>query len=456
MSSRAVFRHILAVVTLAVSVGCAGGDPLQELRPEPAPRTGQVEADRLASIQQEISSLGYSTYLGFSGVENGQAIAVDGTGNAYVCGEITSFGSNYNIFVAKMSPSGSNLYYIYYPGGGTGCRDIAVDASGNAYVVGPGSAGPSITKLNPTGTAVVYSATLGWESITGVRVDASGNAYVVGSVAMGSADTDVVVGKINPTGTAFVYSVAFGGTSYDNASDIAIDGAGNAYIVGATYSTDFPVWNAFQPTLKGDIDAFVAKLNATGTALTYSTYLGGTGGDGGEAIAVDSWGNVYVSGTTDTSSFQDFPVTTGAVQTTPGGYNDAFVAKFSSAGNRLYSTYIGGSGNDVGGGIAVSSAGVAYVTGSTGSTNFPTSSLAFQPFSQGGSDAFVVQLSPTFNAYTYSTYLGGGGNDFGDDIALDTSSNVYLTGGTYSTNFPTTVYGPGGAFDAYVTKLNGP
>jgi hypothetical protein len=448
--------NLLVVMTLALTAGCAGeGNGLQDLTPSADSKINQVQDEQLTSVKQEITSVGYSTYLGFSSEDSGRGIAVDGVGNAYVCG-YTSYGNTNNTFVAKMSPSGSNLYFITYPGTGIGCKDIAVDASGNAYVV----TGPALTKINPTGTAIVYRATLGWREITGVQVDASGNAYVAGVVDNGVAGFDVAVGKVAPTGTSFVYAVAFGGTGNDFTNDLAIDRFGNAYITGFTNSDNFPVVNAFQPTRKGVEDAFVVRLNATGTALTYSTYLGGSGAEGGTGIAVDSSGNAYVTGTTQPyayDDFNDFPVTAGAVQTMSGGGYEAFAVKFSPAGSILYSTYIGGNSADYGGDIAVSSTGAVYIMGNTSSVNFPTSSWAFQPFFRGGTwDAFVVQLSPMFNAYTYSTYLGGNNMDVGMGIALDTSNNVYVTGETVSTNFPTTVYARGGGTDAFVTRLNGP
>jgi hypothetical protein len=411
-----------------------------------------VHDDQLTSIHQAIGALSYSTYLGFAGDESASAIAVDASGNTYLTGTTTTWGG-INVFVAKMSPTGSNVYFTYFPG--TQATGIAVDGMGSAYVASTGPAGPTLTKVNPAGTAMVYAASLGWNSVSAVKVDANGNAYLTGSVSNGGAGIDVAVGKVDPTGTSFVYALAFGGTGTDEGKGIDIDKLGNAYVVGNTNSSNFPLAAAAQTTLKGIQDAFVTKINAAGSALVYSTYLGGNAIDSGSAIAVDGSYNAYVTGSTGTlNGVQSFPVTTGMVQTTAGGGGDAYAVKYNSAGSRIYATYIGGSGSETGAAIAVSTTGIAYVVGSTDSTNFLTSNLAYQRFSPGGTNAFVVQLTASFNAYTYASYLGGSGTDTGAGLALNTAGNTFLTGTTNSTNFPTNVYSAGGLTDAFVTKFN--
>lgn len=428
----------------ALIAGCGGAGIVDE-----------VQAPQLAAVKQELASLGYSTYLGFGGDEYGNVIAVDGSGNAYVTGTTTTFGATTNIFVAKMSPTGTNIYYTYFPG--TESNGIAVDAAGNAYVVGQTSAGPTLTKINAAGSAMYYSVSLGWYHVSAVKVDSAGNAYVVGSVNNGVAGLDVAVGKVNSTGTAYIYSAVFGGTGTDQGNGIAIDSSGSAYIVGNTDSVNFPVASAFQSFRRGPQDAFVAKLNAMATAFVYSTYLGGDTYDYGNGIALDSSNNAYVTGSTaEFNGVESFPVTTGVVQVTPGGGGDAFAAKFNVNGARIYSTYIGGSGAESGNSIAVTSTGVPYITGYTTSINFPTTSLAFQRFAPAGANAFVVQLSAAFNSYSYSTYLGGSSTDIGSSIAVSNTGNAYVSGNTISTDFPTNVYAPGGAYDAFVTKFNGP
>jgi hypothetical protein len=446
--------NLFAVV--ALMSGCAGEESATyDLLPTDSGKIHQVEGGQLATVKQRIASLGYSTYLGFSGDEYGNAIAVDTAGNSYITGTTTSFNGTTNIFVAKMSSTGTNVYFTYIPG--TQSRGIAVDASGNAYVVGTLSAGPGIFKVNAAGTSLVYSATLGWNEISGVAVDTSGNAYVTGSVNNGIPGIDVAVGKINSTGTGFLYALAFGGTGSDRANGIAIDRSGNAYLTGTTDSVNFPVASAFQSFLNGPQDAFVTKVNATGSALLYSTYLGGNTYDTGSAIAVDTSGYAYVTGSTAAlNGVQSFPVTAGTVQYAAAGGGDGFAVKFSTTGARMYATYIGGNDVDSGASIAVSSSGIAYITGYTASANLPTSNLAYQRFAPGGVNAFVVQLTASFNAYTYSTYLGGSGVEYGSGIAVNTSGAAFVTGVTNSPDFPTGVYLPGGQYDAFVTKFNGP
>ena len=254
------------------------------------------------------------------------------------------------------------------------------------------------------------------------------------------------------------YSTYLGGSSYDAGSGIAVDASGNAYITGFTQSSDFPTTpGAFQTTLGTLGNAFVSKLNADGSALLYSTYLGGTGGDNGYVIAVDASANAYVTGST---SSPDFPTTPGAFQTAYGGGGDAFVSKLNGDGSALlYSTYLGGSGEDWGQAIAVDAQGKAYVTGVTISGNFPTTPRAFQTSNRGSNgNAFVSELNAAGSALLYSTYLGGSVSDGGSGIAINASGNAYVTGFTASSDFPTTpgafqtIFG--GNDDAFVSKLN--
>ncbi|HLX84772.1 MAG TPA: SBBP repeat-containing protein [Terriglobales bacterium] len=268
-----------------------------------------------------------------------------------------------------------------------------------------------------------------------------------------------------------IYSTYLGGSGGDVGLAIAVDSAGNAYVTGFTRSTDFPVTSGALQTnadcsVNGCANAFVSKINPSGTALVYSTYLGGGVGAQGTSIAVDSTGNVYVTGLAGAN----FPLV-NPLQPTYGGNFDAFVSKINPSGSALvYSTYLGGSGQDLGFGIAVDSAGNAYVTGNTGSPNFPTTPNAFQTVCNGGGspcgnpnrDAFVAKINPKGSALVYSTYLGGSGDESGDGIAVDNAGNAYITGFTGSTNFPTkSPLQPGnhGTYvgcpcNAFVTKLN--
>src|SRR5439155_339443 len=247
---------------------------------------------------------------------------------------------------------------------------------------------------------------------------------------------------------------------FEGSSGVAVDTDRNAYVVGTTGSTDFPTTaGAFQTApggCCGSYDVFVAKLNPNGSGLVYSTYLGGSGWDGGAAIAVDSAGNAYVTGYAGST---DFPTTRGAFQTTFGGGADAFVTKLNPSGSGLvYSTYLGGVGPDAGYGIAVDASGQAYVTGDSTSTDFPTTVGAFQTTSGGYADVFVTKLNQSGSGLVYSTYLGGGSNEGGSGIAVDVAGDVYVTGQTYSTDFPTTMGAfrvtLGGSSNAFVTKLS--
>ena len=266
---------------------------------------------------------------------------------------------------------------------------------------------------------------------------------------------------IDPT---LSYSTYLGGSGTDKARFVAVDGSGNAYLIGDTTSTDFPVYpltNPLQPTSGGATDIFVTKLNALGTALVYSTYLGGSGDDTandyGGGIAVDSAGNAYITGRTNST---DFPITVGAIgpfQRILGGGSDAFVAKLDPTGSALvYSTYLGGSYEDFGGGIAIDSSGNAYVTGQTqSSSDFPLLN-PLQGSLGGPSDAFVASLNATGSALNYSTYLGGSDIDYGFGIAVDSSGNAYVTGRTFSSDFPTAnpfQATAGGSGDAFVAEV---
>jgi hypothetical protein len=243
-----------------------------------------------------------------------------------------------------------------------------------------------------------------------------------------------------------------------------VDSTGNTYDTGDTSSADFPTTpDAFQTTYGGNGDAFVTKLNPTGSALVYSTYLGGSGGDAGSGLDLDASGNAYVTGFLTSA---DFPTTPGAFQENfGGGDDDSFVTKLDPAGATLiYSTYLGGTASERSAAIAVDAAANAYVVGHTDSTDFPTTPAAFQRTLSGGVDVFVTKINPTGSALVYSTYLGGSGigaveEEEPDAITVDASGNAYVTGGTDSTNFPTTPgafqtsFG-GGSRDAFVTKLN--
>lgn len=441
---------------------------------------------------------------------------MDTAGDAYITGQTsstnfpttsgafqTTSGGGNDVFVSKLNPSGTALVYSTYLGHGPlyiyDQTAIAVDSAGDAYVTGstnssnfPTTAGafqPTapyggafVTKLNATGSALIYSTYLhGSSSVPNdtyamsITVDGAGNGYVTGQTVdtgfpttpnafqpsnpgSGSYASGFVT-KLNASGSALVYSTFLGGSTGDGASGIAVDSAGSAYVTGSTDSADFPTTaGAFQPSNSsgalgvGGGLAFVTKLNPSGTALVYSTFLGGYSGvgDGGNAIAVDATGSAYVTGS---AGDPDFPTTPGALRTTGG---QAFVTKLNPSGSALvYSTFLG-SASIVGAGIALDGSGDAYVTGSTYAP-FPTQN-ALQGYG-GLDDAFVSELNAGGSALLFSTYLGGSNNDSGSGIALDSSGNIYVTGTTSSTNFPTTpgayqtTYS-GGANNAFVAKIS--
>ncbi|PYV36779.1 MAG: hypothetical protein DMG06_29945, partial [Acidobacteria bacterium] len=236
-----------------------------------------------------------------------------------------------------------------------------------------------------------------------------------------------------------------------------MDAAGDAYLTGQTSSTNFPTTvGAFDTSFNGGIDAFVTKLNPTGTSLIYSTYLGGSDDDPGRAIAIDAAGSAYLTSYTRSA---DFPITLGAFDTSFNGDYDTFVTKLNPTGTSLvYSTYLGGSSGDQALGIAVDAAGNTYVTGLTLSADFPTTLVAFDTSFNGILDAFVTKLSPTGTSLVYSTYLGGSNDDRGHSIAVDAAGNAYVTGLTFSADFPTTLgafdTSFNGDYDVFVTKLN--
>ena len=259
-----------------------------------------------------------------------------------------------------------------------------------------------------------------------------------------------------------VYSTYLGGLGFDRAWDIAVDTNGAAYVVGETASTNFPASAPLYPANSGGLsDVFVAKLGSAGTNLDFSTYLGGNGIDIGFGIALDSGGNIYLTGVTTSTNF---PVTTNAVSTNLnsaayfGHYtNDAFVVKLDSTGARLlFSTYLGGSGADVGSAISVDGSGNVYVTGETQSSDFPTNGVS-PPFG-GSHDAFVAKLTASDSNLVYSTFLGGSGDDRGQSVAVDSSGNAIVVGVTASVDFPVVnaiqTNFAGGLYDIFVTKLS--
>jgi uncharacterized protein (TIGR03437 family) len=424
-------------------------------------------------------TLVFSTYLGGSFPDNVLAVAVDAAGNVYVAGLAespdfplvnplqptcvkNSYGFCYTGFITKFNAAGTALIYSTYLSGGysTFISGLAVDSAGNVYAVGttgsnfplvnPIQSKPAsgfVAKLNAAGTALVYSTFLGgsvYEAIYGIAVDPAGNAYVAGATA--SPDFPVVnayqstlagqgnafISKLNAAGSALVYSTFLGGSGSDRANGIAVDSAGNAYVTGGTTSKNFPLMNAFQSRVA---PTFVSKFNASG-ALAYSTYLGGTVNEQSNCIAVDGAGNVYVGGGT---ASPDFPIA-GVLQTKPGGSFDGFVTKLNPAGSALvYSTFLGGSGEEQVQAIAVDAAGNVAVAGYTKSSDFPVANALQSSYTQppnGTGTGFVAKIAADGSHFIYSTYLGSTlGGDWGSGVAIDATGAVYVVGGGY-VDFP--------------------
>jgi concanavalin A-like lectin/glucanase superfamily protein/beta-propeller repeat-containing protein len=457
----------------------------------------------------------YATFLGGTSFEEGLAVAVDASRNTYVTGttrstsfpgvsggaiQSTNGGGSGDVFVTKINPAGTAIVYSTFIGGAGRDRAnaIAVDGTGNAYVAGqtdsaafPVTAGvirpvhPGggdavfVTKINAAGTAIAYSTFLGQGNALGIAVDAATNAYIGGTTtsgipgtsatsaqqSFGGGSSDGFVTKINPAATAILYATFLGGNAADAISGITVDAAGNAYVTGSTSSLAFPGTSTspIQATFGGNIDAFVTKINTTGSTFSYSTYLGGTGRDDGAGIALDVSGNAYVTGTTTGSSA--FPgVTTASLQPAPAGGagGDAFVTKINTSGTAIvYSTYLGSTDFDVAYAIAVDAGNNAHIAGWTLSSNFPgISGSSLQSSNAGNGDAFVVQINPAASAISYSTYFGGSNGDEARGIAVDTDGSAYVAGTTNSTSLPsitsTSIQATnGGTLDAFVIKISG-
>jgi len=398
------------------------------------------------------ANLVYATYLGGDHVEIPGGIAVDVDGSAYVTGRTmaddfpttlgaydrTHNGGN-DVFVAKLNAAGSQLMYSTFIGGsdwddGLG---IVLDSNRAAFIVGkttssdfPASSGAFDTsynggtdkgdcfvfKLSAAGSRRVYATYLGGsddEEGMSIAVTSNGVACIAGNTksndfptTSGALDTELggpedgFLVKLNAAGSQQVYATYLGGTNYDEAQDIAIGDGDVVYVVGTTYSLDFPVTEgAYDNSLVGGTDAYIAKLNSAGSALSYATYLGGSATERGRAICVDNGGAVYIAG--DTSS-SDFPATAGSYNASHNGWTwDAFAAKLDATGSFLsYATYLGGEADDHGYSIALDGSSNVYIAGHTESSDFPTTSGARDRSHNGSIDVFVSKLAMAATAPT--------------------------------------------------------
>lgn len=436
----------------------------------------------------------WSTYLGGDAADDAYALATTSTGDVIVVGSTASTnypvssgayqrskGPGVDVVVTKIRADGGAILWSTHLGGDADDigRGVAVDGSGNVYVTGQtastnfpvsssayqrakaaGVVDGFVTKLNATGGSLVYSTYLGggWDDYPrGIAVDASGAATVAGftnsldwpttaGVVKSTRNpslfdgADGFVTKLNAAGSGIVYSTYLGSNGgTDEIMAVALDASGRATVTGWTVSTGFPTTaNAYDRTADGYQEAFVTRLNATGTGYVFSTFLGGTGYDEAYAIDVGPNDDTWVVGRTTSPNF---PTTSGAYRTsfTGGNYYDAFVTRLAASGSSLvFSTFVAGAANDMAYGLAVSGSGYAAVTGITESTNFPVTSGAVRSGSSGGMDAFAFALNPTGSQLTYSTYLGGSLSEMGYAVAIKPNNNqVVVAGGTASSNFPT-------------------
>jgi uncharacterized repeat protein (TIGR01451 family) len=370
----------------------------------------------------------------------------------------------------------------FFPG--DNAQSIAVDSSGNAYIVGTtfsvdfpvanpiqgqllGGGDAFIAKVNAAGNGLIYSSYLGGtggDQAYKIVVDASGNSYIGGFTtstdfptvnpfqSQNHGDNDAFIAKLNAAGNALIYSTYLGGSALEYCFGLAVDISGNAYVTGMTASGDFPTVNSFRSQRSGQYDAFVAKLNSAGNALVYSTYLGGSAEDSANAIAVDQFGNAHIVGHAASSDFPTLNPLSSQLHS-----SGAFIAKLSATGNALiYSTYLGAADNGTAAfGVAVDVFGNAYVVGETISPSFPVVN-AIQPQLRGECDAFVAKLNPNGNALTYATYLGGSGCDIATGITIEKTGSMFVVGRTNSIDFP--IANPiqpklRGGFDVFLTKL---
>lgn len=477
--------------------------------------------------------LDYSTFLGGTSFDTANAIAVDHAGNAYIVGDTSSpdfpttadaldstLTAAPDLVIAKFDHTGSTLLYATFFGGNSSdgtLPTITIDDAGNAYVAGwtfssnlpttVGAVDPSyngrrdtfILKLNPGG-ALAYATYLGGrrnDDPSDIVVDALGNVHLAGNTgspdfpttatafqpSLGLFNDDAFVTKLDATGSALLYSSRLGGNIFDTAGGIALGPTGIVYLVGLAASADFPVTpDALSRVRNGPNDAFLAKFDTSAAgamSLLYSTYLGGRGSDGGPFIkvAVDPGGDIYVAGTTNSP---DFPTTENAFDRIGEGdvgfsgfgfaTSDIFVSKLDGTGTTLlYSTYLSGCANEALRDMAIDPAGNVYVTGSTASATFPTTAGAFDESYNGSfTDAFVAKVNPAAtgeSSLMYSTFLGGRSTDTANGLVVDPSGHVYVTGTTSSPDFPTTPdafdreHNPPNAFgfaatDAFVAKLD--
>ncbi|MBI5670636.1 MAG: DUF11 domain-containing protein [Chloroflexi bacterium] len=381
-------------------------------------------------------TLVYCSFIGSSNANSGTGIAVDSSGNIYLSGYVATTPSgyyfpivnpfqakngaaaynDYDAFVTKLNPEGNRVLFSTYIGGlySDKALDMAIDSAGNVYLTG-------VTQsMNfPTQNAL-YSVPIDDVCLSKICSD---QAFAL---------------KLSAEGNSLIYSTFLGGSATDEGDAIAVDDEGNAYVAGKTYSADFPTVNALKATRGGSVDVFLLKINTNGTAVDFSTYIGGSGFEALPDIELDNGGNIYLIGQTGSS---DFPVTAAnAFQLAIGGENDAFIMKLNrSASSAMYASYLGGAGNDVGQAIAVDSGGNIYLTG-VANDGFPTTPGAYdRTVGAIGPDAFIAKINPNVSgsaSLVYSSFLGGAREEAPLDVVAFEDGTAYVVGRTESINFP--------------------
>jgi hypothetical protein len=439
--------------------------------------------------------------VGGSGDDRVAAIVHEGAHIAYIAGSTSS--TNFPVtngyqeqnagavdcFVMKINITSNEIIYSTYIGGNATeqLADIVVDDAGNVYATGTTTshdfptvnpydgnrtvmpedridADAFIFKLSATGNELLYSTYFGVkfdEEPFSIDIDNSGNAYIVGMkwgaelpIKNAFDQTKILeegyLLKLNSSGNGMVYCTYIGGSESDYAHSVAVDAFGNAYVAGITDSNDIPGLNGYDESHNGQMDSFVVKVNATGTGVIYSTYVGGSGIDELASIAIDDSGCVYATGYTSSS---DLP-TVNAYDDSMSGFLDGFVFKLSQDGQSLlYSSFIGGSGSDYGVGIAIDSSGAAYITGHTNSDDYPLVNARDSTFG-GETECIVSKLNISANALEYSTYLGGSGDDSGIGVAINSNGDIIVAGNTDSEDFPEIEGAYGGNLDCFVIVIS--
>ncbi|MDQ1353539.1 MAG: hypothetical protein QG657_3845 [Acidobacteriota bacterium] len=460
--------------------------------------------DRSRELIIDPMVLVYSTFLGGSNKDHNFGLTIDAGGSVYLTGDTysddfpthngyknTFNGGGMDAFVTKFSPDGDDLVFSTYLGGSRNDvgECIKVDSNGKVYVTGitysfnfptlnayqkanaGGMDDAFVAVLSASGSSLVSSTYFGGngqDEAFGIALDSSNNMYIAGRTSstnfptvnaykstFGGGELDAFVAKFSSSGSSLIYSTYLGGIGTETAYGIAVSG-NNAYATGRTSSINFPTLNEYQGTFGGgEYDAFITKLSASGTSVIYSSYLGGSLGDTAYDVAVDSTGKAYVTGDTYGANFP----TKNAYQASHGGDKDIFLTRFAASGNTMeYSTFLGGVEADTASHVVLDGVGNIYLTGATRSSNFPVK-RAIQNSFNGNLDAFVAMLSADGQSLNLSTYLGGGNYDSGRGIAVDKNGNIYLSGYTESSDFPTEApyqKNMKGTMDGYVCKISAP